>query len=106
MQLGIKRTSTIPVKFKQLVSDCLSPTGSLRPSKHHKLSEVANVDTPPARPMTPLEARLAEEEAQSQQAEGQAGPKRLRVTPLVRPVFAVFLYCDQKKVCCKIDQEQ
>ncbi|DBA89209.1 hypothetical protein WJX77_000076 [Trebouxia sp. C0004] len=81
-QLGIKRTTTIPVKFKQLVSDCLSPSGSLRPGKHHKLSEVGNVDTPPARPMTPMEARLAEEEAQGQQAEGQASPKRLRVTPL------------------------
>ncbi len=99
--MGIKRTSTIPVKFKQLVSDCLSPTGSLRPGKHHKLSEVGNVDTPPARPMTPLEARLAEEEAQSQQAEGQAGPKRLRVTPLVRPVSAVNLNCN-KRICCRI----
>ena len=103
VQLGIKRTSTIPVKFKQLVSDCLSPTGGLRPGKHHKLSEVGNVDTPPARPMTPMEARLAEEEAQGQQAEGQASPKRLRVTPLVRLVSAVILNCDSKKNCCRID---
>jgi len=84
------------------VSDCLSPTGSLRPGKHHKLSEVGNVDTPPARPMTPLEARLAEEEAQSQQAEGQAGPKRLRVTPLVRPVSAVIFNRDKTKVAAEL----
>lgn len=93
-QLGIRRTTTIPVKFKQMVSDCLSPTTSLRPSKHHKLSEVNNVDTPPARPITPLEARGAEEEeVQSQQAAGQASSKRLRVAPLVSlPAFlASFL---------------
>ncbi len=60
------------------------------------------MDTPPARPMTPMEARLAEEEAQGQQAEGQASPKRLRVTPLVRPVSAVILNGD-KRVCYRID---
>ena len=83
-QLGIKRTTTIPVKFKQMVSDCLSPTSSLRPSKHHKLSEVDNVDTPPAQPIPPMGSRIAEEqEAQSQQADGQASPKRVKVAPLV-----------------------
>lgn len=85
-QLGIKRTTTIPVKFKQMVSDCLSPTSSLRPSKHHKLSEVDNVDTPPARPINPMGTRLAEEEGGSQLADGQASPKRVKVTPLVSNV--------------------
>lgn len=88
-QLGIRRTSTIPVRFKQMVSDCLSPTTSLKPSKHHKLAEV-DVDTPPARLMSdPMLDHGEEEEVQSscQQpgiADGQSQAKRLRVTTAVR----------------------
>ncbi|KAL3160650.1 hypothetical protein ABBQ32_010571 [Trebouxia sp. C0010 RCD-2024] len=84
-QLGIKRTSTIPVRFKQMVSDCLSPANSLKPSRHHKLSEADNVDTPPARPMSEPTCNQGEEdEVQSRQQEpgmsnGQSSPKRLKV---------------------------
>ncbi len=52
--------------------------------------------------MTPMEASLAEEEAQGQQAEGQASPKRLRVTPLVRPMSAVILNCGKKKFATEL----
>ena len=53
-QLGLQhRLSPVPAKFKQLISDCLSPTGSLRTNRHHKLSEADGVDTPPPRPITP-----------------------------------------------------
>ena len=88
-QLGIKRTSSIPVRFKQMVSDCLSPTTNLHPSKHHKLSEV-DVDTPPARLMSdpPLDPGEEEEVQSSHQQPGvtdaQSPPKRLRVAPQVR----------------------
>ena len=93
-QLGIRRTSTIPVRFKQMVSDCLSPTNSLKPSKHHKLSEV-DVDTPPARPMSdPALDQGEEEEVQSSRQQpgiidGQSQAKRLRVAPAVRYMRAV-----------------
>ena len=94
-QLGIKRTSTIPVRFKQMVSDCLSPTTSLKPSKHHKLSEV-DVDTPPARPLS--DPALEEEEVQSSRqqpgmANGQSQAKRLRVAPAVRHMHAMWDIC-------------
>ena len=73
-----------------MVSDCLSPASSLKPTKHHKLSEADNVDTPPARPVSaaPVQGGDEEEEVQSsyQQAamtDGQTSPKRLRVTLMV-----------------------
>ena len=87
-QLGIRRTSTIPVRFKQMVSDCLSPTTSLKPSKHHKLAEV-DVDTPPARLISDPMLDHGEEEVQSSRqqpgiADGQSQAKRLRVATAVR----------------------
>ena len=92
-----------------MVSDCLSPSGTQRAGKHHKLSEVDNVDTPPAMPLLPgREADLQEQQANGQaqgqlngqaygqglqpegqlsgqglRADGQGSPKRLRVTPQV-----------------------
>ena len=94
-QLGIRRTSTIPVRFKQMVSDCLSPTTSSKPNRHHKLSEVDNVDTPPARLMSdPMPDQRGEEEVQSSHqqpamTDGQSQPKRVRVTPVVRHMHAM-----------------
>ena len=87
-QLGIRRTNTIPVKFKQLVSDCLNPTNSMRSSKHHKLSEADAVDTPPARPINALDTASdtspgEEEEVQSRQMDGPPSSKRIRVASSV-----------------------
>lgn len=73
-----------------MVSDCLSPANSLKPSRHHKLSEADNVDTPPARPMSEPTCNQGEEdEVQSRQQEpgmsnGQSSPKRLKVATGVR----------------------
>ena len=81
-----------------MVSDCLSPTTSLKPGKHHKLSEVDNVDTPPAQPISdPMYASSGGKQVQStyQQAglaNGQASPKRLRVTPAVSTCLLVIVH--------------
>lgn len=84
-QLGLQhRPSPVPAKFKQLISDCLSPTGSLRTNRHHKLSEVDGVDTPPPRPITPggvtrdVEARGILQQASI--ANSQADSLRLALT--------------------------
>lgn len=80
-----------------MVSDCLSPAASLKHSKHHKLTEADNVDTPPARPMSdPTYSQGDEEEVQSRQQEpgmtnGQPSQKRLRVAPVVRHLHAVLV---------------
>ena len=80
-----------------MVSDCLSPAASLKHSKHHKLSEADNVDTPPARPMSdPMYSQGEEEQVQSRQQEpgmtnGQPSQKRLRVAPVVRHLHAVLV---------------
>lgn len=85
-QLGLQhKPSPVPAKFKQLISDCLSPTGSLRTNRHHKLSEMDGVDTPPPRPITPggvtSDAEAREMLQQASTANSQADS--LRLTPTV-----------------------
>lgn len=80
---GLAKTRSVPVRFKRRLADCLSPGGTFRVSKHHKLVESQRPSRSPAPSPERIstDGALAEPRHQKGQAVFQGAP----------PVSASFL---------------